>query len=271
MVEVQHSIVTNGVGPVFAGMAMQARTAYIASVHFETLTKQIGMVNYIIPAPEKGKVSVLEVSDTMVLIRQTLDPMEEPFPAPAPVGVEVLVKSLLKEWTEGFIGQAGTTRPGVMQIASSIPTQEEYDKLMSWEHTHCQAWVKEADFFEFSKQGRAGKMHTDAAIWLGLHLAGNHRKWLHGQKQDDFKIGAASGKQIPMKALVDDGVNLITFYKEMGIDPLTYNDTFAASFMANQADPSIITNGQTVIPIDPSLDNELDNIEFEPVTTNKKK
>jgi hypothetical protein len=272
MIEVQHRQVTDSINPYFNGMEMQARVAYIASVHFEDLTKQIGMIHYPLPAPEKGKVSVLEVRDTMTLIRQAMpDPNEEPIPTPAPMSIEVLVKSLLKEWTEGFIGMAGMTRPGIMQIAGPTPTQAEYDKLMEMEFHHASAWVKEADFYSITGQGRSGKVHVNAAKWLGLHRTGQQRKWLSGQGQEDFKIGAASGMQIPMTALQDGSVYLPKFYVENELDPIQFGDTFVAKFLATKRDPAILETGASIVPVDSSLDNELDGIEIETPTIKVKK
>jgi hypothetical protein len=264
-VTVSHNTASNAMAPFFGNMQMTPRVKYIASVHFENLTHEIAMAKYSLPAPtKKGEVTVLTVHDTIVPVKQSMSPEDEPVPLPAPAPVEVIVKSLLKEWTEGFIGSAGNYRPGIMEITGPEPTDDELKQLMEMENRHCHAWVTEADRISITGKGRIGSKHTLAAKWLGLHLSGIQRPWLHGQGNEDFKIGAASGKQIPMKAIMDDGTNLMKFYVENEINPLDYGDTFIASKLAakGEADKVGLVIPPEVIPEDPSLDNELEGITF---------
>jgi hypothetical protein len=202
------------------------RVAYVCSVHYESKFKKMphqGETVYRLPAPAKGSYSVLAVYDTQQWVKTSAGGYdEEPTPTAMPVDVNGVVRDLLASWTTGFIGEASRFTPGIMQIAGPVPTEMELYKLNRKEEDFCDALIMEGDKFYVQKNGRIQSLHRGAATWRE-----QAREWnIEIRKGETHKKGAASGKIIPMEAMVDDGVDLIDFYEKHEMDPMDFNDRF---------------------------------------------
>lgn len=159
---------------------------------------------------------------------------------PYPVRAGWIVNDLLKKWQPYFStvlmsDSNGKKKPhlarmpdvGIIAIKGSVTDAEELKRLNDLETAHCRAVVDQADRFYINGEGMITDYHRDALAWLGSEL----KPWFLEIQSGTTKVSPISGKRIPMKALADDGLDLLAFYQRNGLDPTDYGDTFAAELL----------------------------------------
>jgi hypothetical protein len=214
------------------------RKRYIASVHFMDMIhkglRHIGKAGYVLPAPtEKGKVSVITVTDAAQLGLVADDIESPPYQGPKIVAVEGIVSDLLKAWCGQLTGMMKGHRPGIGEIKSPEPTEQERKRLYDWEFDFCVTAVAEGDVFHSQPfipgQGKRiiQPFHRLAHEWLRQNDGSfKQRVWATAATIELTKRGAASGTQIPLHARFDAGVDLLKFYRDNNENPLNYGDTY---------------------------------------------
>lgn len=238
------SIVLPGLGSV------TPRKVMIASAHFATMTAKLwhaGRNHYVLPAPQvstlgelrRETLSVIPVFDAFQYVPHSTDFDTPPRPLPMPVDVNGIVVDLINQWTKGRVGAAGKVPPGIMRLQGVEPTVEEFNFLVKQERDHCMALVDEADYIHLHKpqDRKIQDSHRMALMWLGS----TRRDWFKVVEPGITKTSIVSGKQIPMEALVDEGVDLIEFYLKYGIQPESVGDTYVANLFR---DPKFLANAK---------------------------
>jgi lambda repressor-like predicted transcriptional regulator len=199
-----------------------------------------GRREYFAAAPKKGEVAYLHAWDTQQWIpdiEASMGPDATPYGSvmrPAPVPVETIIADLLRNTTQNFIGAVASLSPGIAQIAGETVTDAELDRLNKMETVFCNALITEANDiwekrYDSNEKRRIGSLHRGALEWLGSQ--GRGAPWYLELETGGFKKGAASGKRIPIEALMDDGTDLIKLYLEYDLDPLEYGDTHIAEML----------------------------------------
>lgn len=161
----------------------------------------------------------------------------EPWPdaIPKPVQVPIIVSDLLVKWQPYYSsdGKGIMAMPyrGIIAIEGQVATSEEIARMDAMEAAHCRALVEQADRFHRSGKGTITEYHRKCLEWLGSE----RREWFAPIEAGVTKISAISGNRIPMKALADQGLDLLAFYQRNGLNPEDYGDTFAAELLTRPA------------------------------------
>lgn len=209
---------------------MRARSARIASVHFEErdchdFFHSRGR-SFKLAAGKMGDPSYLTVWDSQQFVPDTAAlytyQAGQPYPGglPQPVRVELIVLDLLNKWRIGAIGLYARFPLGIMQIAGETATPSEIADMNRAQESHCRAFIDEARRFHRSGEGKITDYHRGCATWMGVE----NEEWFPLVQAGRMKRSAISGKPIPLEALVDQGVDLMEFYVRHGLDPAEFGD-----------------------------------------------
>lgn len=218
-----------------------ARKRVIASVHFRAMDYDgfwhSKNRSFKLAAGKMSAPSYLPVYDSQQNTTDTSALMDYragmPWPEmiPKPVRVESVVIDLLAKWQPFWTsdGKQIAMKPyvGIIEIAGDVATAEEIKRMDSMEQSHCRSLVEEADRFHRNGKGTISDYHREALTWLGSE----RRDWFAPIEAGLQKISAISGNRIPMKALADQGLDLLAFYQRNGLNPEDYGDTFAAELL----------------------------------------
>lgn len=222
---------------------IKARSITIASVHFQPRNYD-GFFhsknrNFYLAPGSMGKPAYRKVWDSQQWCQDTAAlhamqaGMDRPEDIPHPVAVTGIVTDLLTKWQPfwsvmriGNLPQLGRKPDvGIIAIAGDIATPEEIHQMDSLEAAHCRSMVEEADRFHRNGSGEISDYHRDCLKWLGSEK----RDWYAQIEGGHMKKSPISGNRIPMEALADQGIILMDFYIQQGLDPADFDDEFVVA------------------------------------------
>lgn len=116
------------------------------------------------PVPRGGKPCVIQVMDSF----QDVIVLGQKEKVAKPVEVQSIVDDILAKWTGGLFNVPSGAKPGIMQIASTVPTKAELDEMTRDQTVYFEYLFSEGSKLHDQKQwDNITQPMRDASNWLG--------------------------------------------------------------------------------------------------------
>ena len=135
------------------------------------------------PVPRGKKPFILEVSDcfedVIDLVQQSGNQGGAARPRmPKPVPVETIVSDLIASWTGGMFNVPAGAKPGVIQIAGSVPTQKEMSQMEEQQAAYFEHWFSQGEGLYRGDPATIDSYKTyTAEMRLAAQWLGRMRPW----------------------------------------------------------------------------------------------